>query len=526
MTKGPPHPEHRHAAASRAPPPDDRTPADRYQELFVDVQRAVVFEDSKTFVDCSPRIEPERILAAYRSKRALGPVDLAAFVQEHFEKPRPARSGYVPVHGQGVAEHIDSLWPYLTRQPDLHPLRGSLLQLPHPYVVPGGRFVELYYWDSYFTMLGLAESGLADLVQAMTENFAYLIDRYGHVPNGTRTYYLSRSQPPVFALMTQLCEERGGHPAVGYLPQLKREHAFWMDGERELAAGDAHRRLVRLPDGTLLNRYWDDRCTPREEAWREDVATAAASNRPAEEVYRHLRAAAESGWDFSSRWLDEIAQPSLSSIRTTDFLPVDLNAFLHELERSIARLSRAIGDSAASEEFESRAARRADAIHAHFWDADAGIFVDFDWRQRRRRRSFTAASFVPLFCGVATQAQAEAMARAVTARLLAPGGVGTSETISGEQWDRPNGWAPLQWMAVNGFARYGLQQIAGEIRKRWLASVQSLYDREGKLVEKYRLRPDTAHPAEGGGGGEYPLQDGFGWTNGVTRRWLHEAAAG
>jgi alpha,alpha-trehalase len=516
--------EHRQAAASRTPPPDDRTPADRYQELFVDVQRAAVFADSKTFVDCSPRIAPEEILAAYRARRAAAGFDLAAFVNEHFEAPQPAHSDYVPVQGQGIAQHIDALWPYLTRQPEQHPRRGSLLQLPHPYVVPGGRFVELYYWDSYFTMLGLAESGRPDLVHAMTDNFAYLIDQYGHVPNGTRTYYLSRSQPPVFALMTQLCEARGGQAAVEYLPQLKREHAFWMDGEPHLAPGEAHRRLVRLPDGSCLNRYWDDRCTPREESWREDVATAAQAGRPAEEVYRHLRAAAESGWDFSSRWLDESAQPALAGIRTTDLLPVDLNAFLHELERTIARLSQASGDAAAAAAFGARAAQRAQALNALFWDAEAGIYVDFDWRAQRRRRSFTAAALVPLFCGVATQAQAEALARAVTARLLAPGGIGTSETMCGEQWDRPNGWAPLQWMAVEGFARYGLRQIAGEIRKRWLASVQSLYDREGKLVEKYLLRPDVAHPATGGGGGEYPLQDGFGWTNGVTRRWLHEEA--
>jgi alpha,alpha-trehalase len=516
--------EHRQAAASRAPAPDDHTPADRYQELFVDVQRSAVFADSKTFVDCSPRIEPEAILAAYRSQRSLTGFDLAAFVHKHFEPPQPAHSGYVPVQGQGVAQHIDSLWPYLTRQPDQHPRRGSLLQLPHPYVVPGGRFVELYYWDSYFTMLGLAESGRADLVHAMTDNFAYLIDRYGHIPNGTRTYYLSRSQPPVFALMTQLCEACGGQPAVEYLPQLKREHAFWMDGEQQLMPGDAHRRLVRLADGTLMNRYWDDRSTPREESWREDVATAAQGGRPVEEVYRHLRAAAESGWDFSSRWLDQ-AQPTLASIRTTDLLPVDLNAFLHELERTIARLSRATGDADCAGEFETRSARRAETINALFWDAGAGIYVDFDWREQRRRGCFTAAALVPLFCGVATQAQAQAVARAVSARLLAPGGIGTSETMCGEQWDRPNGWAPLQWMAVEGFARYGLQEIAADIRKRWLASVQSLYDREGKLVEKYRLRPDTAHPATGGGGGEYPLQDGFGWTNGVTRRWLHETAS-
>ena len=196
--------EHRQTAASRAPPPDDRTPADRYQELFVDVQRAAVFADSKTFVDCSPRKDPEEILAAYRAQRSRAGFDLPAFVHEHFEAPQPAHSDYVPVQGQGLAEHIDSLWPYLTRQPDQHPPRGSLLQLPHPYVVPGGRFVELYYWDSYFTMLGLSESGRPELVHAMTDNFAYLIDRYGHVPNGTRTYYLSRSQPPVLALMTQL----------------------------------------------------------------------------------------------------------------------------------------------------------------------------------------------------------------------------------------------------------------------------------------------------------------------------------
>ena len=512
--------EHRHAAASRAPPPDDRTPADRYQELFVDVQRTGVFPDSKTFVDCSPRLDPEKILAAYRARRGAGKVDLAAFVHEYFEPPTPAHSNYVPVQGQTLTQHIDSLWPYLTREPELHPMRGSLLQLPHFYVVPGGRFVELYYWDSYFTMLGLDPSGRADLVHAMTENFAFLIDRYGHVPNGTRTYYLSRSQPPVFALMTHLCEAAGGPPPVEYLPQLKREHAFWMDGDRELAPGSAHRRVVKLDGGLLLNRYWDDRCTPREESWREDVATAARSGRPAEEVFRHLRAAAESGWDFSSRWLDEISQPSLSSIRTTDILPVDLNAFMHELERTIARLSRVNGDVAVADEFGARAARRADAINSFFWDERAGIYVDVDWRNGRRRRSFTAAAVAPLFCRIATPRHAEAMSSAVASRLLAPGGIGTSETSSGEQWDRPNGWAPLQWMAVEGFGAYGLHDIANEVRRRWLATVTSLYEREGKLVEKYALRPDSAHSAQGGGGGEYPLQDGFGWTNGVTRRWL------
>ena len=177
---------------------------------------------------------------------------------------------------------------------------SSLVPLPHRYVVPVGRFREIYYWDSYFTMLGLEQSGRHDLVVDMVQNFAWLIDTFGHVPNGNRSYYLSRSQPPFFAAMVELLAERDGERVYAtYLPQLAREYAFWMDGVARLAPGSAYRRVVRLKDGTILNRYWDDRETPREESYREDIETARTSTRPAHEVYRNLRAAAESGWDFS-----------------------------------------------------------------------------------------------------------------------------------------------------------------------------------------------------------------------------------
>src|SRR5690606_14397665 len=152
---------------------------------------------------------------------------------------------------------------------------------------------------SYFTMLGLLESGRIDLVRSMVANFAAMIERYGHVPNGNRTYYLSRSQPPFFAAMVVLLADHDGPGVLAtYLPALEREYAFWMDGAESLAPGTAHRRVVRLADGTLLNRYWDDCDTPRDESHIMDVATAAASPRPAPEVYRNLRAGAESGWDF------------------------------------------------------------------------------------------------------------------------------------------------------------------------------------------------------------------------------------
>lgn len=518
-------PQLRRAHAASTPPPDTLSPADRYQELFVAVQRAGIFSDSKTFVDCAPLGQPQAILEAYRIACHATSFDLQAFVHAYFTPQHHAAKSYVSPPGQLIGQHIEGLWDELTRHPAQHPQDGSLLQLPHPYVVPGGRFVEMYYWDSYFTMLGLVGGTREALLHAMTDNFAYLIDTYGHVPNGTRTYYLSRSQPPVFALMAELCESCNGQGAIRYLPQLRREHAFWMDGASHTLPGHAHRRVVALPDGAVLNRYWDDRDTPREESWREDVATAAGSDRPVRQVYRDLRAAAESGWDFSSRWLDEAApatgQPvGLSSIRTTSILPVDLNALLHKLECTIAQLSADAGHVDVAETFAGHAERRREAMTRYLWDADAGMFMDYDWERARPRRDLNAAAVVPLFTGTATPAQADALAGALRTQLLAPGGLSTTVLASGEQWDQPNGWAPLQWMAVRGLHDYGHAALAEEIRTRWLKTVQEVYQREGKLVEKYALRVAANAVSTGGGGGEYPLQDGFGWTNGVVARWL------
>ena len=517
-------PRSRHERAAATPRSDSQSPADRYQELFVAVQRENIFEDSKTFVDCAPLALPEDILSTYRTNCHAVGFDLRDFVGRHFAPQHHAAKHYRSTAGQPMAEHIEGLWDKLTRHPVQHPHRGSLLQLPHAYVVPGGRFVEMYYWDSYFTMLGLVGGQHEVLLHAMTDNFAYLIDTYGHVPNGTRTYYLSRSQPPVFSLMTELCESSNGQGAIRYLPQLMREHAFWMDGAAQLAPGCTHRRVVALKDGALLNRYWDDRDTPREESWREDVATAACSSRPAADIYRDLRAAAESGWDFSSRWLDR--QPTtdrhvaLSTIRTTSIVPVDLNALLHKLECTIARLSTDMGDASMAATFRDHAKHRCLAMNRYLWDGHASAFLDYDWERAAPRRDLNAAAAVPLFTGSATQAQADALAGRMRTELLAPGGLASTGVASGEQWDRPNGWAPLQWMAVRGFQTYGHAALAEEIRARWLKTVEEVYQRKGKLVEKYALR-ETPHAAsQGGGGGEYPLQDGFGWTNGVVARWL------
>jgi alpha,alpha-trehalase len=525
-----PHAEPAPGEIAAVAPADTLTPADRYQELFVDVQTNGVFSDSKSFVDCVPKGEPKQILADYRAQKAAAGFDLKAFVQTHFDLQVVPPSHYVSDPDKSLPDHIDDLWPVLTRHPHQHPPYSSLLPLPNPYVVPGGRFGEMYYWDSYFTMLGLAASGRHDLLHAMADNFAYLIDTYGLVPNGTRTYYLSRSQPPVFALMVELFESEGVKAASHYLPQLRKEYAFWMDGADELGSDEAHRHAVRLPDGAVLNRYWDERDTPREESFIEDVTTARRSGRPVHEVYRELRSAAASGWDFSSRWLDD--DKRLETIRTTAILPIDLNSFLYKLETKIAELSKALGDAGTAADFAHKAASRRNAIVQYMWNQEAGAFFDFDWQRKQMRGNLTAATAAPLYVRLASQEQADRVAATLTARMLKDGGIATSEIVSGQQWDQPNGWAPLQWLAIRGLDHYGQKTLSADLAHRWLNVVAKLYRSESKLVEKYLLRvaAPEAVVGGGGGGGEYPLQDGFGWTNGVTRKLLqqypqHAAAA-
>jgi len=514
--------DERAARTATVAPADTLTPADRYQELFVAVQTARVFADSKTFVDCVPLAEPASILADYRALRDNPQFDLARFVAAHFRAEHPPESGYVSDPEQPLVAHIDGLWDVLTRHPREHPARSSLLPLPECYVVPGGRFGEMYYWDSYFTMLGLVESGRADLMRAMADNFAYLIDTFGHVPNGNRSYYLSRTQPPVFALMVDLFEHHGLHPALRFLPQLRREYDFWMGDGDGLDCAQARRHCVRMDDGSVLNRYWDARNTPREEMYLEDVTTAARSRRPPADVYRDLRTAAASGWDFSSRWFDDGGD--LASTRTTSFVPVDLNCFLFALEAQIARLSASCGDARTASEFTGRARARRDAIDRWLWDDAIGAYVDYDLL-RGRGRAPCAAGAAALYVGVADDVQAARMARFIATQLLDHGGVATTLTRSDEQWDQPNGWAPLQWLALQGLARYGQHGLARDIRRRWLATVGALYERESKLVEKYRIVEPAPNDSRGGDGGEYPLQDGFGWTNGVTRKLLHQDPA-
>jgi alpha,alpha-trehalase len=487
-------------------------PSIEYGELYRDVELGSIFADSKTFPGMIPDAPPAAILREYGAAKTAPGFDLAVFVQKHFTGPTPSGPIVNPaMPDQHLLDYVASLWPILQQTETSVPAHSTLQPLPYPYVAPGGRFREVYYWDSYFTMLGLEGDGQHQLAVDLLKNFAFEIDRYGMIANGNRSYYLSRSQPPFFSLMVDLIASVDGNKTlVTYLPELQQEWNFWMDGADALSPGQDYHNAVRLADGTLLNRYWDARDAPRDESYREDVQTASTSGRPARLVYRNLRATAESGWDFSSRWLED--GETLGSVRTLSILPVDLNCLLVHLEQTLSEAYLLTGNDKQAAVYYRRAQRRAEAIGSLMWDAQEGMFSDFLWRSGKLTGNITAATLYPLFLQVATIEQAHAVAATVRQKLLDVGGLATTLVTSGQQWDAPNGWAPLQWIAVEGLRNYGFRPLAKQIATRWVHKNIAGYQQAAKLVEKYNV---TTTGGDEGGGGEYATQIGFGWTNGV-----------
>ena len=486
-------------------------PSAQLRDVFRDVQLQHVFQDSKTFADLHFSEFPSTVRSDYQAHKHDVDFDLGKFVQEHFSVPKEGPTVGQSLPGESIEAYIARLWRALRFDSNQISDHSSLLPLPYPYVVPGGRFREIYYWDSYFTMLGLEADDHHDLALDMLKNFAFQIDCYGHVPNGNRTYYLSRSQPPFFSLMVDLIAEREGERSyLAYLPELQAEYEYWMDGSTVLAPGQSYRRVVRLSDGTVFNRYWDDRAEPRDESYREDIETALAHRRDPANLYRNIRAAADSGWDFSSRWLAD--GHNMNSIRTASLIPVDLNCLMAHLEQTLAKAYRIAGHAEQSARFLELANRREAAIRRLMWSEQLLMFADYDWEKSEIVGQLTAAGLFPLFFQIATERQAKMVAQTVRDKMLLPGGLTTTLVGSGQQWDLPNGWAPLQWVGVIGLRNYDEAQLAETIAQRWSCVTTDNFQVFRTLLEKYNLVDDKP-----GGGGEYPVQIGFGWTNGVLR---------
>ena len=563
--------------------------------ILAAVNRAAIWRDSKDFVDTRSRSPPAKVFEALAaSGAATCSVAAREFLNEHFESGPRERSKMPelvdwrrdPAVARGTrcatskewATHVHELWRVLARLDaddydededgkggagDAEAARttSSRIRLPYPAVVPGERFRETYYWDTYWIVLGLLTSEMPATALGVTNNLLYMVTTYGFVPNGARVYYLNRSQPPLLSSCVSAVYEatRDAEWLRQALPLLVQEYAYLTRSERTITVRDTESGEVHA-----LSRYFANTTRPRPESYREDVEVARRATRRLDDavakldvkrkIYRHLASAAESGFDFSSRWLAD--GKNLETIHTCDMIPADLNGFMLRVETDIARLAREALVSLPVSEDEIYAERvylnhllekftrasevRRRAIDAVLWDDDTKRWRDvtFEPLVGEDARAVVrdvgelvfacetpyVSDFTPLWCGAldaGSERAYEVVEALRTSKLVTAKGIATSLVESGQQWDWPNAWAPSTHMLVEAIQLYAPREekYAKELAHSWLRTAYQAWKSTGFMHEKYDVCDDADSV---GKGGEYVPQRGFGWTNGVTLRLLEQ----
>uniref|UniRef100_A0A8C2F2H5 Trehalase n=1 Tax=Cyprinus carpio TaxID=7962 RepID=A0A8C2F2H5_CYPCA len=478
-------------------------------EVLRQVQMAKLFDDDKYFVDMKLTTAPEVVVEAFANlssgfpNKTVPSSELRKFLQTYFEEPE-FLSGIF----------LKWLAPNMKQRPVVvldHPELYSQIYTPHPVVVPGGRFRELYYWDSYWVINGLLLSEMTETARGMILNFVYLVERYGFVPNGGRVYYERRSQPPFLPLMVESFYEVTGDKDFlrQVLPALETEYSFWMQ----------NRSLAVSMSG--LNRYNVPVDRPRPESYSDDVELAEGLSAEAQKkLWIELTSGAESGWDFSSRWyIDSTGRNNgtLRDTQTSSILPADLNAIMCRNERLLASFHRILGKRKAL-------SARIKVVESLLWDAERGAWFDFSLVNETRHTSFYPSNLAPLWAQCYSNPE---MANQAVQYLMGsggldyPNGVPTSLSESGQQWDMPNTWPPLQHMIIEGLSGLNsahAKELAFSLAQRWIQTNWRAYIKYEAMFEKYDVNGD----GKPGGGGEYEVQLGFGWTNGAALQLLNQ----
>jgi alpha,alpha-trehalase len=413
----------------------------------------------------------------------------------------------------------------------------GLLYLPHPYVVPGGMFNEMYGWDSYFIIRGLLVDGKNDLAKDMVENFFYEIENYGGVLNANRTYYLSRSQPPFLTSMIRSLYSAGVVDKTWLAMAYKyavRDYSLWQRPEHragdtglaryfdygtgpvpEMGSDDSY--YVGVAQQSLEDKNRDGYVVPVQGAPSKEDYTikvcAQASGRCAppaaikltDDYFSGDRAMRESGFDVSFRF-------GPYSGRTQHFAPVCLNALLFKEEKDLAWMAAELGLTADAAKWERSAKLRGDLINKYLWNPTVGAYFDYDTEAKRQSNYFYATTYYPLWAGVASPEQARGVLHTF-ARLNRSGGLMMSDFVSGAQWDDPYGWAPIQLLAAEGLDRYGFHAEADEVAHEFTNMIDESFRREGTIHEKYNVESRSANVTITAGYTQNVV--GFGWTNGV-----------
>jgi alpha,alpha-trehalase len=397
----------------------------------------------------------------------------------------------------------------------------GLLYLPYPYVVPGGRFNEMYGWDSYFTQVGLVRDGEIQLARNMTDDFLYQIEHYGKILNANRTYYLSRSQPPFLTQMI-LNVYRKRRNVVWLrttLPAIEKYYRFWIQ-EPHLTKQTGLSRYYDLGDGPapeVLSGERDDKGRDHYDLVKDYYRTHnfkdydlsqyydKAKDQLTDLFYKGDRTMRESGFDPSNRF-------GPFNIDIIHYDPVCLNSLLYLMETDTAEILKILGRAGEARVWTNRAEERRKRINSLMWDEQDGLYYDYNFAEKKLRRYPFVTTFYPLWVGVADERRA--------ARIVAnlhlferPGGLLTSTSVSGSQWDAPFGWAPTEMIAIQGLRRYGYNKEADRITVNFLSTILKEFIQHNTIVEKYDVERRESEVSAGLKFGYKSNEIGFGWTN-------------
>ncbi|XAR55174.1 Alpha,alpha-trehalase [Bertholletia excelsa] len=508
---------------------------ERLQETALNTYGSTNF-DPKLYVDLSLKFSLSSTKEAFEKlpKTANGSVtksDLDGFINSYLNDAEadveykvpvdfvPEPEGFLPEvespKMRAWALQVHSLWKNLSRKvaDGVFHREGfhTLLPLPKPVIIPGSRFREVNYWDSYWVIRGLLASKMYETAKGIVTNLVSLLDKYGHVLNAARLYYINRSQPPLLSSMIDEIYTRTGDKefANKYLGALIKEHQFWNSEIHRVGIHDAKGR------SHSLNRCYARWNKPRPESGTTDKATASK---------------------LSNANAKQLNSSDLTTLATTSIIPVDLNSYILKMELDIAFLANATGYPTTAVHYLKAAQARKRAINSIFSNEKMGQWVDYwlsnkskckdgqSWKATNQNHNIFASNFVPLWIKLFnsdTKLVEKVMQSFQKSGLLHAAGIATSLTNSGQQWDFPNGWAPLQHMIVEGLARSGSKEaraLAESIAVGWIRTNYVAFKKSGVMHEKY----DVEKCGEFGGGGEYVPQTGFGWSNGVVLAFLEE----
>ncbi|KAI5634840.1 trehalase domain-containing protein [Phthorimaea operculella] len=538
------------AAASASLPPSCDHPVYCDSQLLHHVQMSEIYTDSKTFVDFPLKQDQNSTLQAFdellkETNNNPSKEDLQVFIDKYFEtnstelepwsppdyNPNPAFLASIRDEElKQFAKDVHAIWPTLGRmvkeEVKQNPEHYSFIPVSHGVIIPGGRFTELYYWDTYWIIEGLLISGMEETVKGMIANLIELLVKLGHIPNGSRWYYQERSQPPLLSAMMSIYIRHTGDLAFlkENIDKLESELQYWLDTQRITFSMEDKDRAF-----TLL-RYYAPSKGPRPESYKEDYKNAQQFNTSErqQEFYTDIKSAAESGWDFSTRWfIDQNGDNTghLTNIHTQHIIPVDLNSIFANALQNMVYFQALVGNRFKATNW-ARLARqwRAD-IEDVLWHEKDGVWYDYDLKDKLHRQYFYPSNVAPLWMGAIEKDNVKKHAPRVVEYLRQshgldyPGGVPMSLIHSGEQWDFPNAWPPLVSVVVNALEALDSEdgyKLAFEVAQTWVRSCYIGFKKSKQMFEKY----DVQEPGKFGEGGEYTVQEGFGWSNGVVLEFL------